>query len=89
MKHRCGGELQPQKIKVKKKIGFYYQTFTVDGHKCDYCGDEIISRDTAFAIDEAVKQLRKVWSDWRVPSQTKVTYTSRQETIRANSYVNS
>lgn len=88
MRHRCGGELQPAKVKINKKIGYYTQAFTVDGHRCDYCGEEVISRDTALAIDEAVEQLREVWKDWnRVPSDTKVTVTYREQLFEAKTYV--
>jgi len=87
MQHRCGGELKPAKVKIKKKVGDYFQTFTVDGHKCDYCGEEVISRDTALAIDETVEQLREVWKNWnRVPSDTQVTAT-RVNLFEANTYV--
>jgi len=72
-RHRCGGSLQPQKVKIKKRTGFYYQTFTVDGFKCDYCGEELISRDVAFNIDKTVKQLKDGWKDWRIHADSKVT----------------
>ena len=81
MKHRCGGDLQPAKLKIRKKIGYYFQTFTVDGHKCDYCGDEVISRDTAFEIDQAIEQLRLVWRHWRVPGTTASTKVVANESL--------
>ena len=88
MKHRCGGELKPQKIRIKKKVGLYYQYFTVDGFICDYCGEETISRNTAFDIDAAIKQLRDVWKNWRIPSDTKATAPSINEQIyEVNNYV--
>jgi hypothetical protein len=73
MKHRCGGELQPQKVRIRKKIGYTYQSFTVDGYKCDYCGEEIISRDIAYAIDQSIEQLKQLWRHWKVSGDTKTT----------------
>ena len=87
MNHRCGGELQSAKVKIKKKVGYYFQSFTVDGYKCDYCGEEVISRDTALAIDKAVEHLRDMWSDWRVPSETRVTTYTKQQSLEANTYI--
>jgi hypothetical protein len=88
MKHRCGGELQPTKVKIQKKVGYYFQTFTVDGYKCDYCGDETILRDTAFEIDRVIEQLRRLWKDWRIPSDTKVTGKYiKEQLFEDNTYV--
>lgn len=66
--HRCGGTLQPYKLRIRKKTGYYYQNFTVDGFKCDCCGEEIISREIAFEIDKTLKQLKELWKDWRIQS---------------------
>lgn len=88
MKHRCGGELRPQKVKIEKKVGYYFQTFTVDGFKCDYCGEEVISRDTAFGIDNAIEGLKRLWKDWKVPSTTSVTGTYiREQLFEDDTYV--
>lgn len=86
--HRCGGELQPTKIKIRKKIGFYFQNFTVDGFKCDNCGEETITRDTAIEIDKTIEQLRHLWKDWRVPSSTKVIGKPvKEQVFKDNTYV--
>lgn len=71
--HRCGGELRPAMIKIRKRVGVYYQNFTVEGLKCEQCGDEIISRETALEIEKTSEQLKRVWKDWRVPASTKIT----------------
>ena len=87
MNHRCGGELQPQKVKIQKKIGYYFQTFTVEGFKCDFCGEEVISRDTAFEIDHSIARLRRLWKDWRVPSSTsKIGGNIREQAFEDNNY---
>jgi hypothetical protein len=52
-------------------MGVYFQDFTVDGFRCDGCGEEIISRDTALQIDQTVQNLRDLWRDWRIPADTK------------------
>jgi hypothetical protein len=74
MKHRCGGELQPSKVEIKKKIGSLYYKFTVDGYQCDRCGEEIITGDTASKIDQSIEQLKQLikenWKDWKVSSDT-------------------
>ena len=80
-KHRCGGILSPVKVKVKKKTGLYFQNFTVDGYRCDNCGEEIIERDTAFAIDEAVESLKKLWSKWKIPGDTRETPSLQQNPV--------
>ncbi|MEW5827449.1 MAG: hypothetical protein AB1846_01060 [Chloroflexota bacterium] len=85
MKHRCGGELVAQKVKIKKKIDFAYQTFTVDGFKCDNCGEEIITRDMALEIDRTIEYLKDVWKDWRVPAESKTTNTLDQ-TFEVDNY---
>ena len=76
MKHRCGGELQPSKVEIKKKIGSLYYKFTVDGYQCDRCGEEIITGDTASKIDQFIEQLKQLikenWKDWKVSSDTVV-----------------
>ena len=81
MVHRCGGELMPQKVKIQKKVSFYHLTFTVDGFKCNYCGDEIISRDVALQIDETVDGLRNLWKNWRIPQDTRLTGTASSEQV--------
>ena len=78
MKHRCGGKLQPRKFKIRKKTGYYFQSFTVEGYVCDYCGEEVISRDIAFQIDKTIEQLRQSWKGWRVPGDTKATSSYSQ-----------
>jgi hypothetical protein len=78
MEHRCGGTLTRQSVKINKKVGFFFQSFTVDGLKCDRCGDEIISRDSALEIDRAIARLRDLWRNWRVPADTEVTFATAQ-----------
>lgn len=88
MEHTCGGELHPHKVKIRKRIGMYYQTFTVDGLKCGSCGEEIIDRDTAREIDRSIARLRGLWKDWRVPADTKETGTvSQDQVFEDNTYV--
>ena len=71
--HTCGGELKPAKVKIRKKNGYYFHVFTVDGFKCEDCGEEVISRDTALAVDESINQLRQAWRGWKVPSSSIAT----------------
>lgn len=71
--HRCGGEFKPAMIKIRKRVGAYYQNFTVEGLKCEQCGDEVISRETALEIEKTAEQLKRVWKNWRVPANTKIT----------------
>jgi len=70
-KHRCGGWLRPAKVKIKKKMGVYFQYFTVDGFHCDSCGEEIISRSTAAEIDKTIQSLKNTWRKWRIPADTR------------------
>lgn len=84
--HRCGGELKPAKIKIKKRVGVYFQNFTVEGLKCNHCGDEVISRETALEIDKTIEQLRRLWKDWKVPSSTKVT-SVKERILMGDTYV--
>lgn len=88
MKHTCGGELISSNVKIKKKVGVYYQTFTVSGFKCNACGEEVIERGTALGIDRAIAQLKNVWHAWRIPSVSKATGTvSREQVFEDNNYV--
>ena len=68
--HRCSGEFQPQLVKVRKKAGWYVMTFTVPGYKCNHCGEETISSDTASGIDKAMKYLEREWRNWIIPFST-------------------
>ena len=90
MRHRCGGELQPQLVKIKKKIGYYPQSFTVEGYKCDNCGDEVISRDIALEIDRAIdranEQLRRLWRSWDFPSDTRRNWSIPSDTKVTGSF---
>ena len=74
MRHRCGGELQPQLVKIQKKIGYYKQTFTVVGYKCDNCDEVVISGDMAHEIDRTIVRLRELWRNWNIPFSTSSTY---------------
>jgi hypothetical protein len=70
-KHRCGGWLLPAKVKIRKKMGVYFQNFTVDGFQCDNCDEKIISRATASEIDKTIQSLKNRWREWRIPADTK------------------
>jgi len=74
MEHRCGGELLPSKVEIKKKVGSQYYKFIVDGYQCDRCGEEIITGDKASEIDQSIEWLKQLikenWKDWNIISET-------------------
>ena len=47
--HRCGGRLQPREVQVRDE-GFVYR---VPGLVCDACGQELIDRETALAVEKS------------------------------------
>jgi len=80
MKHRCGCELQPSKVEIKKKIGYRDYKFKDDGYRCDRCGEEIITGDTASEIDKSISQMKKAlsdnWKEWKILSDTVNSWAS-------------
>jgi hypothetical protein len=52
--HNCGDELIPARITVRKRRGNFLFLFDVMGERCAVCSEEYISRDVAYALDQAV-----------------------------------
>jgi len=56
--HRCGGTLKPTKITIRKTVGNLYMVFTVDGLRCTQCSEELVSRNTARALEQVVSEFK-------------------------------
>jgi hypothetical protein len=54
-RHRCGGLLRLAEVEVSHRLGnlLFIQT-KVDGLVCDSCGEKLLERDTAVALEAMV-----------------------------------
>ncbi len=66
-KHNCGGNLKRQRISVTRVIDGIRFTYSVVGKKCTRCSEEVISRDTARALEDhktIFEEVRKREGRW-------------------------
>ena len=49
--HGCGGILHPVQLLVEQRDGRFLFAFPVPGLRCDRCGEEVMPRDIAFALE--------------------------------------
>ncbi len=57
-RHGCGGVLRPSVVQVRYRVGdLLFIQAKVDGLVCDSCGEKLIDRDTAVAIEANVMGL--------------------------------
>ena len=51
-RHNCGGVLARSAVVVNKRFGNLVFQVVVHGKRCRACGEELVSRDTAKALEE-------------------------------------
>ena len=52
-RHVCGGTLRPAIVRFHNRVGKLQFMANVDGLICNRCGEEVLERETALAIETA------------------------------------
>lgn len=51
-KHRCGGTLRPGRVSFQDQRDGMLMTYNVPGLVCERCGEELVDRQTALALEQ-------------------------------------
>lgn len=85
-RHGCGGELRPIGITSTRNVdGFVFITYGVPGRRCSQCGTEVLSRETALALEtKEVASYRYLVHEAHDPERG-VSYTANTPTVYRDS----
>ena len=67
--HGCGGILHPVQLLVEQRDGRFLFAFPVPGLRCDRCGEEVMPRDIAFALEGRLAWAHEM-AMWDPPAAT-------------------